>query len=361
MRRGRGALGCLAVGAAASVALSACGTGAPGVAVRRSSTNIEFGVSSTTQAAPAAIPQSVAPANLFGVGQIPAFQFATTTTYDFSSSAYGSTGTPPAAEQSACPQAPYGASPDKAVTPDVAKPPAIGTYKWQIIDSQPVSGTKLVLKSARYVSYIIDNVTKVVTTPNPVPGEQPTTSFDYDVESPGSKGGTVVTTYQVKESAPQVTESAGNVGQGQTVGTPDRGLSLVSVTDKNAAGAVTATFQPSAPILLLPLDVKAPQSFNSGGVDPANGGSFSNQAQVTGQTTRVNACGQLVDGWTVASTQTFTQPSTGTNVTATVDYAVAPQYGGIIISSASTPSGSAQTETDDIGQLQPDPPSGGAS
>ena len=333
--------------------LGACGAGAPGVAVRRSSTNIEFGVSTTTQASPAAVPQSVSPANLALAGQVPAFQFVTTTTYDFSSSAYGSSGPSAQPSQGSCPPAPYGASPDKSVTTTVLKPPAAGSYKWQVIDSHPVSGTKLTLTTAHYVTYLIDNVTKVVTTPNPVPGEQATTSFDYDVVSPGASGGTVMTTYEVKENAPQVTQGAGNVGQAQTVGAPDRGLSLVSVVDKNAAGAVTATFHPSDAVLLFPLDVKAPQSFNSGGVDPSNGGSFSNQAQVTGQTTRVNACGQLVDGWAVTSTQTFSQPSSGASVTATVNYAIATQYGGIIISSASTPSGSSDTETDAIGQLQP--------
>lgn len=338
-----------------ALALAGCGTGAPGVAVRRISSNIEFGVSTTTTSSPlgAAAPQSVAPANLTLPGQVPAFDFATTTTYNFSSPAYVPTSVTSTADQGQCPEPPYGASPDRSVALSVAQPPTQGSYKWQIIDSQPVSGTNFTLKTYHYVTYVIDNVTKTTTTPNPVPGDSATTVFDYDVITPGSEGGTVTTTYEVKQNAPEVSGSAGNVGQTQHVGSPDRGLSLVSVVDRNGSGAMTASFHPSTPVLLFPLDVASPQSFNAAGVDPSNGASFTNQATASGQTTRVNACGQLVDGWSVTSTQSFSQ--NGSTDTSTVDYAVATQYGGIIISSASTPTGSSQTETDEIGQLKPGP------
>lgn len=345
-----------------SIVLAGCGQGAPGVSVHQISSNINFGLSSTTTLAnrAAAAPISVSPQNLAEAGQVPAFVFTTTTTYNFGSSAYGSSSSS-GANAAPCPQPPYGASPDRAVSLSVTSPPQEGTYRWQVVDSQLISGTNTTLKTTHYVNYVIDNVTKTTTTPNPVPGESATTTFDYDEVSPGSDGGTVTTTYEVKENAPQVSGSAGNVGQSQHAGEPDRGVSLAAVVDKNAAGTVTGSFHPSVPVLLFPLDVQTPQSFQSAGIDPTTGASFSNNATANGQTTRVNACGAYVDGWSVTSTQTFSIPSSNQTSDATVDYAVAPQYGGLIISSASTPQGSSSTETDEIGTLSPQPSSGGSS
>ena len=332
-----------------AVAGSSCAKAAgPGVAVQKVQSNIAFGLASTTTTTPvgSALPPTLAAVNLTGPGQpLPAFSYETTTTYNYGSPQYGT-------QTNVCPQPPYGASPDKAVTTSVSQPPKAGTYKWQIRTSQPVSGTSVTLSTVHYVTYAVKNVSKVTTAPNPQGGE--TKTFTFDVVSPGEQGGTVTTTYQVTENALQVSESAGNFGQHQHAGSPDRGVSLAAVVDRNSAGTVTGSFRPSPAVLLLPLDVQVPQSFQSVGVDPSTGASFSNNVTVSGSAKRVNACGQLVDGWDVTGTQAFSGTG-GERTTGTVEYAVATQYGGLLTYSAVTPTGSSQTEADVIGQLNPDP------
>ncbi|MHB1912935.1 MAG: hypothetical protein ACYCTI_12880, partial [Acidimicrobiales bacterium] len=278
---------------------------------------------------------------------LPAFDYGTTTTYDFSGPQYsGGSGS----EQTVCPAAPFGASASKAISPTVSSPPAQGSYKWQVMTQTPGAGANRTVTVTRYVTDYVEHVSKTTSTPNPQGGT--TTTFTFDVVSPGAEGGTVTTTYQVKQNAIQVS-SGGQVSAAQSAGEPDRGIAISSVVDRDAAGTITGTFNPTPAVLLLPLAVQSPQKFQAVGVDPSSGASFTNDADVTGQIKRVNACGQLVDGWEVTSTQTFSD-SAGTT-TSTVDYAIAPQYGGLVTFQAATPAGSSATETDTIGQLTPGP------
>ncbi|HUZ43146.1 MAG TPA: hypothetical protein VMU63_01985 [Acidimicrobiales bacterium] len=292
------------------------------------------------------MPPSLSGVNLISATQpLPAFSYETTTTFNYGAPSYGS-------EAPTCPQPPYGASPQKAVTISVQGQPKPGAYRWQIVTRQPVAGTNQTLTSTHYVTYYIKNVSKVTQSPNPQGGEIST--FTYDQVSPGPQGGTVTTTYQVTENAIQVSGSAGNFGQAQHAGAPDRGITLNSVVERDSAGRTVGSFNPSPPVLLFPLDVQAPESFQAAGVDPSTGASFSNSATVSGSVKRENACGQLVDGWDVTGTQAFSGTG-GEKSSGTVEYAVATQYGGLFTDSALTPTGSSQTEEDIIGQLSPNP------
>jgi hypothetical protein len=337
----------LGLGLVALIGTSCAHAAGPGVAVQKLDSNISFGLPKT---GPAAAPTSVAPPDLTGPGNpLPAFVYATTTTFNFSGAQYNGGAT---SEQNPCPPAPFGASPAKSTSTSVPGPPKAGSYKWQVATSEAVPGSKYNITVKKYVTYYIDNVSKVTRTPNPAGGD--TSTFTFDVVSPGQQGGTVTTTYQVKENAVQVAGSAGNVGQTQHAGAPDRGVSLAKVIDRDGAGKVTATFTPNPSVLLFPLDVQAPESFQAAGVDPTTGATFTNNATVTGQVKRVNACGQLVDGWDVTGSQTFSGSGSG-SASASVEYAVATQYGGLLIFQSSTPTGSTNSETNQIGQLDPGP------
>ncbi len=71
---------------------------------------------------------------------------------------------------------------------------------------------------------------------------------------------------------------------------------------------------------------------------------------------RVDACGEVVDGWLVQATQTFSGPAQ-TAPPRTYNYIVAPQLGGIIISEE-VHTATAQGNTDvtfSLGQLKPAP------
>jgi len=338
-----GVLGLLAAGCAHSKG--------PGVAVQKLNTNIEFGLphqTGTTLAPGVAIPASVQPVNLPSPGSpLPAFDYGTTTTFNFSGPQYSGGGQ---SEQTQCPPAPYGASAAEAISPSISAPPAQGSYKWQVVTQTPGAGSNKTITATRYVTEYVEHVSKTTSTPNPQGGT--TTTFTFQVVSPGAEGGTVTTTYQVKQNALQVS-SGGQVSAAQSAGEPDRGIAISSIVDRDASGTVTNTFNPAPAVLLLPLAVQSPQKFQAVGVDPSSGASLTNNADVTGQIKRVNACGQLVDGWQISSTQSFSD-SAGTT-TSTVDYAIAPQYGGLMIFQAAAPAGSGATETDIIGQLQPGP------
>ena len=146
-------------------------------------------------------------------------------------------------------------------------------------------------------------------------------TFRYDVEiSEGDRG--TVTTYQVDQ------RSASNVVDG---------VSIVQIrtTDEIATDA----FTPSAPIRILPLPPVKGLRFSSSGADPLHATSITIFGQVVDKT-RVNACGIPLEAWLV---RVGPDPQTGQpsairgptkNVVITGTYAIAPQFGGLVISDA---------------------------
>ena len=139
-----------------------------------------------------------------------------------------------------------------------------------------------------------------------------------------------------------------------SVGDPERGISLVKLQRVDAAGnSSELNFSPG--VLYLPLEVVPGEEWNAVGIDPRTGSVLQNQAKVV-KRDRVDACGDVVDGWAVESTQTFS----GTGQTApprTYRYIVAPQLGGIIISEeihTATPQGTTDV-TLSLGQSKPSP------
>ena len=137
-----------------------------------------------------------------------------------------------------------------------------------------------------------------------------------------------------------------------SAGDPERGISLVKLQRVDAAGNTSElTFSPG--VLYLPLDIVPGEEFNAVGIDPRTGAVLQHQAKVT-KRDRVDACGEVVDGWVVESTQTFTGAGQAA-APRTYRYIVAPQLGGIIISEEIHISGP-QGTTDvvlSLGQLKP--------
>ena len=83
----------------------------------------------------------------------------------------------------------------------------------------------------------------------------------------------------------------------------------------------------------MPLPATPGQTFTAVAVDPTNFAELEYDAKV-GAITRVNACGQLIEGYAVSGTESFTSgdptnPGAASTTTATVSYVVAPQYGAI--------------------------------
>jgi hypothetical protein len=120
-----------------------------------------------------------------------------------------------------------------------------------------------------------------------------------------------------------------------------------------AGNSSELSFSPA--VLYLPLDVVPGDSFNAVGIDPRSGSVLQNQAKVV-KRERVDACGDVVDGWVVESTQTFSG-SAQTAPPRTYRYIIAPQLGGIIVSEeihTANPQGTTDV-TLSLGQLKPAP------
>jgi hypothetical protein len=121
------------------------------------------------------------------------------------------------------------------------------------------------------------------------------------------------------------------------------------VVDKK--GNTVSSFEPITGLLLLPLPVQQGLQFQSVAIDSKTGEEATFNATVLPRQ-RVDACGELLEGWEVKGDQTFSGATTRTE-----DLIVAPQLGGIVISDAI-----AQTNGTDgidtvstIGQSKPDP------
>lgn len=266
---------------------------------------------------------------------------------------------PPLPAKAECPAALATAFPREAATFDVARVPAAGDYRWKRTISTPIGSTGKTSEQVVFNRHQISNVSKITETPNAQTPDKPTRTFTYD-EAAFFVDGSKLTSYQVKDNAPQ--QSVGvQTGQRASTGVPDRGVALTKVVDRNAEGKpVGLAFSPSTPVLILPLPVAVPTEFESVGVDPTTGSSLSIRGTVVGKE-RVDACGDVVDGWKVTSNQTFT---TGDNrrFVSEVEYFVATQLGGIIIFQKALPSAAVRAATDptvidNLAQLDPTPPS----
>jgi hypothetical protein len=274
--------------------------------------------------------------------------------------------TVPSPKQTLCPAAAEDAFPAQAATFDVSAPPQSGRYRWKETVEQPLGNGKTIT-TLSFFNHDIIHVSPVTVSPNPASGlpgavvgtpTNPVRTFTYDDEIHNPDGSTTTTTYQVKQNQVQINQTL-QVGTNIQAGPPDRGVAIVKVVTASADGKVLSTFAPTSPVLLLPLDVVAPGSFNSTGVAP-DGSTLSVNGQVT-KRARVDACGTIIDGWEVVSQQVFT-PSDPSQEASTVNdtYYVGTQIGGLLTyESKSLPAqlqtASSPTVIDSIGQLHPDP------
>jgi hypothetical protein len=111
--------------------------------------------------------------------------------------------------------------------------------------------------------------------------------------------------------------------------------------------------QPNPPLVYLPLPVTPGATFSSRSIDGVSGAVLTMDATIKGRQ-RVDACGDIIDGWQVTSTQSFTPKSGGSTTSRTYDFIVATQLGGVLIGEHAK-SGSTLDVSYSVGQLEPDP------
>jgi hypothetical protein len=352
----------------------------PGVGIQKLAADIVFGVKPATDTPPPNLePGQAGPGDATTyVPDAPADQASEIGGGNFS----GPTGarshlprlTPLTPPKSTCPPAALTAFPAKEAGVTVDGLPAEGQYRWKRQGTQTVAslpGVKLPVSG--FEQRLVRNVHRVSDTEytfetvQPELGTNVTTISTFKV-----KIGAVSKTVTPPVEPPDVTHPTSPVPipvtppgtqpvlpkppvpSNVSAGDPERGISLMKLQRIDAAGnSSELTFSPA--VLYLPLDIVPGEEFNSVGIDPRTGSVLQNQARVL-KRERVDACGEVVDGWAVESTQTFS----GTGQTApprTYRYIVAPQLGGIIIGEEIHTTG-AQGTTDvrlSLGQLKPAP------
>jgi hypothetical protein len=285
--------------------------------------------------------------------------------------------TPLAPPKSTCPPAALTAFPVKEAGQAVEGLPVEGQYRWKRAGTQTVAtlpGVKLPISG--FEQRLVRNVVKVSDTEytfetvQPELGSSITTISTFKVKI-GAVSRTVAPPVEPPDtthptlpvplpSAVPVTPPTtpelpkAPVPGSVSVGDPERGISLLKLQRVDAAGnSSELTFSPA--VLYLPLDIVPGEEFNSVGIDPRSGSVLQNQAKVI-KRERVDACGEVVDGWSVESTQTFSGTGQATPPR-TYRYIIAPQLGGIIISEeihTTTPQGTTDV-TLSLGQLKPAP------
>lgn len=163
-----------------------------------------------------------------------------------------------------------------------------------------------------------------------------------------------VRTFKVKpQTQAQVAPGGALVVDEPRANDPEGGVSIVRIEEYDQNDQRLGTFEPSNGLLLIGLPVDPAETFQSVATDPKSGQTIVQDAAVRGRA-RVDACGDLVDGWRVESKQTRS------DVVGEVSYNVllATQYGGMpILEEISTVSAEG-VETNVIytlGQLVPDP------
>lgn len=181
--------------------------------------------------------------------------------------------------------------------------------------------------------------------------------------SPGGNGAFFIDTYKVRQS-PFVARAYPPVSpvttpaQSTSAGDPDRGLSLVKREwFRGNTNVAERTFTPSPGILLLPFPVITGHAFESVGVDPVNGATMVVNG-IVGTRKTVDACGEIIDGWEVATTVRFTDDN-GLQTSNSYTFRVATQYGAIMtyeaLEAAPGTVSAVPKQVYSIGQVRPDP------
>lgn len=311
---------CVAVGVASSACVR---PDAPTVGMSRVEANLVFGVTDVPQAVESPVQQAVArivaPAGGVVQEEQRPFEFKKPAVPDFT----GRKAKP------ACPEAPITAAALVAPQPRITGDPRPGTSKWRFegyATLEPSPGETLRVESAGFTVRSIRNFER---TSEDVFSFEEVTERDDEV---------IITKYEVNNEPVTANPSEG-VGIVATpgVGEPERGIVLTyeEVLDKKS-GQQVAQFAPGGVgLLMLPLPATAGEQFASTAVDPRTGETRSHEATVQ-ERQRIDACGELVDGWGVEYKTRRSNDTRGVGAIAnTFEFAeqrvFATQYGGVPI------------------------------
>ena len=364
-RTGRSVLAALAM-----VSLSACvGPKSPGVGITNLKSDIVFGVKEHVEAVtPAALSPDLPSAQQAASDlDLPASAFeeaAAEATFTPTPETAPPKPRPTlqAAPARECPDAALNAFPDKPALENLPENvvPAMGEYRFkkrgQITRADlpfpiPVEGFERRLFRNLQVIAKTTGGTKSNTNPDGYNAK-----FTYEVVQPRVDGsGTVITTYQVFTNGRGGELSVTNpTGNNLAYREPEAGITIKRIERRDKDGVVDGVFAPPQGLLIMPLGVRPGERFQSAAVDPVTGQSYQLSGQIV-EAGRVDACGEITEGWRVESQLASSGPESST---ATYNFIVSTNLGGIVIgedTESTTPEGTFKL-TYSIGQLVPDEP-----
>lgn len=203
--------------------------------------------------------------------------------------------------------------------------PAEGLYRWK----KRGDFTITVVSATQKFTYggltrrAVVKATKVTDPGDPASGY----SFTYRTIQPALfSSNVVIMDWRVKTAAQFVQPAAATVNA-PNQGDPERGLALEAIRENDKDGNEQKTYNFPSGVLFFPLPIRSGTSWQASATDARTLETLSINAQVTSHE-RIDACGNLVDGWRVNATLTYSGQE---NVTIPYNYIVATQLGALII------------------------------
>lgn len=248
-----------------------------------------------------------------------------------------------------CPEAKLNAFPKATATPQVKGMPEEGLYTWKrqtfILKDIANEANPYQLLPFALQGRAIRRVVR----------ESPH-QFSYEMVAPNpyAENGSIVTSFRVNNNPELIVNrrlQARTIGVVPVPGVDLRianpsdqpGVFITRIEQQSATGNTISAFAPVQPMLIAPLDegiLRSGQTFNSFGIDATTGTVISNNG-IVGRTSRVDACGEIVEGYAVTLRQILSDDirTEGAlfNValaqeTRGVDYIFSSQYGMLPIS-----------------------------
>jgi hypothetical protein len=213
-----------------------------------------------------------------------------------------------------CPAAKLTAFPKASATVRVLDTPPEGLYKWKrnLLTIKDATTNPPSLKDLPFAleGRAIRRVTK---------DSDHQFSFQMLAPDPFVAGDTVITTFRVNTNPELIADrsvAARTIGVVNIPGTDVRvanpadapGIFITAIEVQDGNGSQVSSFAPVQPMLIAPLEggiLRSGQQFQSVGIDAASGTAVVNQG-VTGRTSRVDACGEIVEGYAISLHQTLT-------------------------------------------------------
>lgn len=328
----------------------------PGVSVDSAEANIVFGVKEPLE--------DVNPGNL-GAGALGEDDFANDE-FVGEELTFGGAKKPPrplfsnTRTSGPCEAAAQNAFPDREATVNVHPPktaPREGVYRWKRQGEQTAPDP---FDKTKESTYTVDGFEDRLVQNFELIGESETRlQYTFETVQPilGSSSATV-TRWFVDSNPAADSETHSPVSEHQvTAGEPERGIVMrgFDVLSSRGENQGSVNFTPGAGLLFAPLPIRTGETFGSAAVDTRSGQTYRIEGKVV-RRTQVDACGTVIAGWQVESRYSFPGGS------ATYNYVVAPQFGGILLQEfidqeqVSDEGDTVKTKvTFTIGQQDPDP------